>query len=98
MLTQGDVFFRRESARDDAYLPLESLYSVVPILAAISQDGGKDSSGVKGDDLDSLLLERNLDLINQVSDQSVASPPCPPSPPPHTHTRLLSLGRLRDQI
>ena len=82
--------------KDDAYLPLESLYSVVPILAAISQDGGKDSTGVKGDNLDSLLLERNLDLINQVSDQSVAPLPCLIYT--HTRARPLSFGRLGDQI
>ena len=56
---------RRETAKDDAYMPLESLYSVVPILADISQDGN-DVSGVKADNIDRLILERNLDLINQV--------------------------------
>jgi hypothetical protein len=59
------LHYRREAAKDDAYLPLESLYSVVPILAEISQDG-RDELGVKGDNIDRLLLERNLDLINQV--------------------------------
>jgi hypothetical protein len=38
---------------------------VVPILADISQDGN-DVSGVKADNIDRLILERNLDLINQV--------------------------------
>ena len=36
-------------------------------MAEISQDG-RDASGVKGDNIDRLLLERNLDLINQVRD------------------------------
>ena len=34
-------------------------------IAEISQDG-RDELGVKGDNIDRLLLERNLDLINQV--------------------------------
>lgn len=49
----------------DGYMPLESLYSVIPILAEICQDGTPEA-GSKNDAIDRLLLERNLDIINQV--------------------------------
>lgn len=72
------------------YNPLESLYSVVPILAQICNDGNKGSNsgsagngsagsggsggggagggggGTDADVIDRLLLERTVDLINQV--------------------------------
>jgi hypothetical protein len=50
----------------ESYMPLESLYSVVPILAKICNDGGVDQDGADADVIDRLLLERTVDLINQV--------------------------------
>ena len=71
----------------DSYSPLESLYSVVPILAKICNDGSngrtprslsprtrsKNRGGRNersdfedADVIDRLLLERTVDLINQV--------------------------------
>lgn len=85
-----DSLSGKESANHmgDSYSPLESLYSVVPILAQICNDGNKgrkaqsssprnrgkspDGRNTKpepcddADVIDRLLLERTVDLINQV--------------------------------
>ena len=85
-----DSLSGKESANHmgEEYSPLESLYSVVPILAQICNDGnngrsarrssprsrskspnGRNTKPDANDDpdvIDRLLLERTVDLINQV--------------------------------
>ena len=76
---------RTAGHKGESYSPLESLYSVVPILAQICNDGNdrknastpsrsrdsQASSRSSGDSndadvIDRLLLERTVDIINQV--------------------------------
>ena len=52
----------------------------MPILAAISQDGGKDATGIKADSVDSMLLERNLVEAEALYRYAAPNPKSPPSP------------------